>query len=77
MMGWTGGMLWAPWFVGLLVVALMAVIITAVLVMGRARGGSSSEEESRALRLLDERLARGEIDVEEFSRARELLRRSR
>lgn len=38
--------------------------------------GSMTAKPSEALRILDERFARGEIDAEEFTKRRELLRSS-
>jgi putative membrane protein len=82
MMFWYGGG-WAWWQAGLMWLAMIAfwgVVIWAVyaLVTGisrrpdeTARGGRAQPGEAR--RILDERLARGEIDTEEYQRLRGVL----
>src|SRR5436309_6860944 len=65
-MGSMFGMSWWMWFPGLLAVgALIAFGVWAVERSSRRPGG--------ALRILQERLARGEIDAEEFERRRATL----
>lgn len=81
--GGYGGPGWGGWLVmaltmvafwGLLVVAGVAVWRTA----GRgARPDRGDDLERTPQRLLDERLARGEIDEDEYRRRRELLRSGR
>lgn len=75
MMFWYGGG-WAFWQIALMVVGMIAfwaLLIWAVyaLVVGSTRwtgrGGGGPRQ------LLDERLARGEIDAEEYRRLRDLL----
>jgi putative membrane protein len=77
MMGWHGGWGWGAWLAMSLVMLLFwGLIIAAVIAVIRSwrpgpregRGGSSD-----ALRLLDERFARGEIDEEEYRKRRDLL----
>ncbi|WES65841.1 SHOCT domain-containing protein [Microbacter sp. GSS18] len=50
-----------------------AAIPFALLVLKRMIGGRASTEPDPAAQLLRERLARGEIDVEEFERLRHVL----
>lgn len=59
----------------ILPIAVVALIVWGVSPAGRAfwaRGGQDGGERS-ALRTLEERFARGEIDREEFERGREVL----
>ena len=76
MMGAAMGWMWV-WPV-LIVVGLVILGYVAVrLVQGRQVSGPSgvdSGASSAALRILDERYARGEIDEEEFRRRRDVLR---
>jgi putative membrane protein len=82
MMFWSGGG-WAFWQVALMwagMIALWGLLIWAVytLVTGAARrpGPDGGGEESRgdnARRILDARLARGEIDADEYWRLRDVL----
>ena len=82
MMFWYGGG-WAWWQAGLMWVAMIAfwaLLIWAVyaLVTGATRrpgqaGPGDQPQASDARRILDERLARGEVDTEEYQRLRDLL----
>jgi putative membrane protein len=81
MMFWYGGG-WAWWQAGLMWIAMIAfwaLLIWAVyaLVTGIARRpGEAKQPEGQAgsaQRILDERLARGEIDTEEYQRLRDVL----
>jgi putative membrane protein len=82
MMFWYGGG-WAWWQAGLMWVAMIAfwgLLIWAIyaLVTGATRrpGSRGRGEEPRgddARRILDERLARGEIDTGEYRRLRDVL----
>jgi putative membrane protein len=58
--------------------ALVAAVIIAVLRPGGWGGGDATPRGAGraedALRLLDERFARGEIDAEEYTKRRDLLR---
>ena len=81
MMFWNGGG-WAWWQAGLMWVAMIAfwaLLIWAVyaLVTSATRRAGDAERGGRqpgdASRILDERLARGEIDTEEYQRLREVL----
>lgn len=70
---WQGGLMW------LAMIVFWALLIWAVyaLVNGIIRRGREPERGERqpggAQQILDERLARGEIDAEEYRRLRELL----
>jgi putative membrane protein len=81
MMFWYDGG-WAWWQAGLMwlvMIAFWALLIWGVytLVTGINRrpgeAGNRSRRDGAALRILDERLARGEIDTEEYQRLREIL----
>ena len=81
MMFWYGGG-WAWWQAGLMWVAMIAfwgLLIWGIyaLVTGATRRGGNAErggqQPAEARRILDERLARGEIDTEEYQRLREVL----
>jgi putative membrane protein len=73
---------WAWWQAGLMwlaMIAFLALLIWVVyaLVTGITRqpdqAGRDAPEPSSAWRILDERLARGEIDADEYRRLREVL----
>ncbi len=80
--GWHGGWGWGGWLaMAIVMLAFWAVIVAALVVVVRsltqrrdqlppAPPGSSDD----AVRILDERFARGEIDAEEYRSRRELLR---
>jgi putative membrane protein len=81
MMFWYGGG-WAWWQAGLMWIAMIAFwvfLIWAIyaLVTGVMRRGSEpghgGQQPGDARRILDERLARGEIDTEEYQRLRGVL----
>jgi putative membrane protein len=77
MMGWGGGWGWGGWFaMGLMMLVFWGLIIIGVIAIIRSwrpgqhdAGGGRSD----ALRLLDERFARGEIDEEDYRKRRGLL----
>jgi putative membrane protein len=81
MMIWNGG--WAWWQVGLMWVGMIAFwglliwLIYALVTgaVGRGRQPERGEEPGGgdARRILDERLARGEIDIEEYQRLRDVI----
>jgi putative membrane protein len=79
MMWWYG---WGGW----LAMSLMMVIFWGLVIVGgiaawRAAGRNDREQQRVDRRspeeLLDERFARGEIDADEYTRRRELLRSGR
>ena len=79
MMWWYGGSGWGGWLVmGLMMVIFWGIVIFGGIALWRAvaRGDRQQPQirEMSAERLLDERFARGEIDVDEYTRRRELLR---
>ena len=78
MFGYGGG--WPAWelalmwvgmiaFVGVLVWAVCALVVNATRKPGRDR----DTQPGSALGILDERLARGEIDAEEYRQLRDLI----
>ncbi len=89
MYGWhDGGWGWGSWVVMIILMVLFWSAIAAVAVMffrnwrgGYAPpvpppppGGPVETGPESALRVLEERFARGEIDAEEFTKRRDLLR---
>lgn len=82
MMWWNGGSGWGGWLVmSLMIVVFWAVVIAGGIALWRVLGPgdreSRSAEPPTPEQLLEERLARGEIDVDEFDRRREVLRSGR
>lgn len=71
MSGW--GWFWAL----LLAAAIIAVIVTVASRATRGAGTAADDRQRRALKTLEERFARGEIDDEEFHRRRAALRDER
>jgi len=79
MMGWNSGSGW----VGLLLmslgmVAFWALVIIAIMallpgVRGDGTDRSQAPEPEEALRVLDERLARGQLDAQDYRARREML----
>ncbi len=71
---WQAGLMWAGMiaFWGLLVWLVYALFTNATRRAGQP-GGDQEHRGGDALRILDERLARGEIDTEEYRRLREAL----
>ena len=81
MMFWNSG--WAWWQAGLMWLAMIAFwalliwLIYALVTGAIGRGRQPERDEERhgddARRILDERLARGEIDIEEYQRLRDVI----
>jgi putative membrane protein len=75
MMYWYGGHHMGAW--GWLLMILLSILFwggllaTVVFVIARMTSGVQRGDDAR--RLLDERFARGEIDVDEYARRRDLL----
>ena len=80
--GWYGGWGWGGWVVmGLMMLLFWGLIISVVVVVLRGTGaahrhddGAALRAEDRALAILDDRFARGEIDAEEYRSRRDMLR---
>ena len=71
---WGGfGMVLGPIFMILIVVGIVAGIIYLLRLFGAAGPGGSHLTHDRALALLKERYAKGEIDSEEFAERKKLL----
>ena len=81
-MMWYGGSGWGGWLVmSLVMVAFWGLVIFGGIAAWRAvdRGDRAQRPADRPTpeQLLEERFARGEIDVDEFNHRRELLRTGR
>ena len=77
MMFWYGGH-WAFWQGGLMWLGMLVfwgLVIWAIyaLVKNLTRKTPDSDRGGDALRILDQRLARGEIDADEYQRLRDLI----
>jgi len=75
MMFWYGGH-WAFWQAGLMWVGMIAfwgLLIWGIYALIRGTTRSSMNHGSEARRILDERLARGEIDTAEYRRLRDMI----
>jgi putative membrane protein len=83
MMFWNGGG-WVWWQAGLMwlvMIAFWALVIWAIYALvthvsrrpDQAGPGDRQSQPGDARRILDERLARGEIDTEEYQRLRDVL----
>lgn len=73
---WGGGMHWWGWLLGVLgMVVFWGFVIWAVwyLVVNVVRRPDSDPRTGDPKRILDERLARGEIDADEYRRLRDLM----
>jgi putative membrane protein len=79
MMGGSGAWwMWALMALGTIGFWLVVAYVVRLVVQGRpVSPGTGRPTSAEALRLLDERLARGEIDAEEYLRIREALTGSR
>lgn len=86
--GWGGVGLFGGWLasaiMGLLMVALFVALIVAVVRLARHGGGhgyyarhdgpaGTAGEQNGALKILDERFAKGDINEEEYTRKKELI----
>ena len=81
-MNWDGGMTTAGWiFMTLFWILLLVVIVWAIAQVLPSRGGSTEpkppEETDAPETILARRLARGEIDTEEYDRLRRKLEEGR
>ena len=82
MMGWYNGMGWGGWIVMTLVMlAFWALVVFAVVAIFRGVGKSSRPVEPTSRRdpldILQERFARGEIEVDEYQARVQVLRDAR
>jgi putative membrane protein len=77
MMNWYRGMGWDGWLAGsVMMLAFCALVVVAVIALVRSwLIGRPGFDRRTPRELLDDRFARGEIDVEEHARRSELLRR--
>jgi putative membrane protein len=83
-MGWGGGLF--VFLVFIVVIVVIVVIAWLILTVASQRshhhrpiqpqGPASAEPSSEALKILDERFARGEISPEEYTERRDLLKGS-
>ena len=77
---WGSGVHWWGWLLGTLgMVAFWALVIWAIWFFVSAVSRRPEEPRGRGdpKRILDERLARGDIDADEYRRLRELMRDDR
>jgi putative membrane protein len=79
MMGWYGdGMGWGGWIaMTLAMVVFWTVVVLAVVAIFRGTGdarGPRAEVRPGPLEILEERFARGEIDVDEYRARHDVLR---
>lgn len=70
-----GGGSWVGWLVmGIVMLVFWGMVVAGVIFLVRYLGhGHDQRGGGDALRILDERFARGEIDADEYSRRRQLL----
>ena len=77
MMGYRFGMMWG-WVVGFIVLIVIIGLVVFAIVKAADNSGrpkySSYDETRRAMELLNQRLANGEIDEEEYKRKKDLLK---
>ena len=79
MMWWNNGMGWGGWIVmTLIMVAFWSLLVFAVVAIFRgdrdARSAPQRPRERDPMQILDERFARGEIDVDEYHARQKGLR---
>lgn len=73
---WGGGGGFGMFFGLIVMILVIAVIVGVIVLLVRWLGGSSAHRgrtEKTALRILEERYARGEIDAQEFEERRRIL----
>lgn len=71
---WFGGWWMALWMM-VFWIGLILLIVWAVRSLSGEGHGQASDDRSRALQILEERYARGEIDRDEFEERRSTLKR--
>lgn len=75
MMSWNGSWTWGNWVaMSLLMIVFWSVVVGAAVAVLRTRRTPADQPAGDPQRLLDQRLARGEIDDVEYRRRGELLR---
>lgn len=73
--GYGGGWwMWALMLLGTIGFWLLVAYVVRTVIVGRRPDDADPTGVSEPLRVLDERLARGEIDLEEYQRIRNVLR---
>ena len=70
---WYGMMFLGPLMMILFIAAIVVLVVLAVRWLGGTGGAAPRGSQSRALEILKERFARGEIDKEEFEERRRAL----
>lgn len=65
-----------PWG-WILMVAFWVAVVALVIWTVRSTGGQARPDPDQALRILDERFARGEIDQQEYEERRRVLQSAR
>jgi len=77
MNGYYGDMGWGGWLLmALVMVVFWALVVFAIVALFRGNGASSNSETGRPAdprRILDERFARGEIQLDEYQARKEAL----
>jgi putative membrane protein len=74
MMDWDAGMGWGSWLIACtMMFAFLALIVLVVVALARGSRGGFGTGRAPAKEILDERLARGEVDVEEYTRTLDTL----
>jgi putative membrane protein len=74
MMDWDAGVRGGSWLiVCTMMLAFLALIVVFVVPLARGSRGGFGMGRPTAKEILDERLARGEIDVEEYTRTLDIL----
>lgn len=82
MMWWNDNMGWGGWIAMALMMAIFwSLVVFGIVAIFRSDGSAlpraQQPGEASPLQMLDERFARGEIDVDEYHARRDLLRGSR
>jgi len=62
------------WFIALIVLIIILIIIGIMLLVKNSRNKNEAPTSSTAFKILKERLAKGEIDEDEYDRLKEKLK---
>lgn len=77
MMWGSGGYGWWGFVMGLVMLLFVALLVVGIVVLVRSSSGgvprNAESTRGRALDILDERFARGEIDAKEYEERRRIL----